>query len=394
MNVLYHHRTQGTGAEGVHISYIIKGIRDLGHNLDVVSPNDIEPSQTAGNNPYAQKNSFKAKCMSLLSRLLPQFLFELMELTYNFSASKKLQKILKDKKVQLIYERHAFFLFTGAKLAYKSHIPYIIEVNELAGEKRVRKQFFVKLAKKIDRYVFQKADAIIVVSEFLKERIVELGIDGKKVHVIPNAADELLFVPRGDNTMLKNKFSINPSTTVIGFIGWFVPWHNLEMLIKVFSKICRDKDMMLMLVGDGVLKDKFKALIAEYGIDQKVLFPGAVNYRQIPEYIDAMDICVIPGSNVYRSPIKLFEYMIMGKPVIAPRYKPIEEIVCDQENGLIFTPNDERSLEEQIRLVVEDKTKRDAIGKRARTTILQKHLWSDNTKKVMDIHQEILNRTN
>jgi putative intracellular protease/amidase len=55
MDILYHHRTQGTGAEGVHIAYIIKGFRDLGFDVHVVSPNGADPVKTAGSNPYTKK---------------------------------------------------------------------------------------------------------------------------------------------------------------------------------------------------------------------------------------------------------------------------------------------------------------------------------------------------
>ena len=70
MDILYHHRTQGTGAEGVHIAYIIKGFRDLGFDVHVVSPNDADPVKTAGSNPYTKKGGFKSKLLTTLSRSL------------------------------------------------------------------------------------------------------------------------------------------------------------------------------------------------------------------------------------------------------------------------------------------------------------------------------------
>jgi putative intracellular protease/amidase len=64
MDILYHHRTQGTGAEGVHIAYIIKGFRDLGFDVHVVSPNGADPVKTAGSNPYTKKGGFKSRLNS------------------------------------------------------------------------------------------------------------------------------------------------------------------------------------------------------------------------------------------------------------------------------------------------------------------------------------------
>jgi putative intracellular protease/amidase len=70
MDILYHHRTQGTGAEGVHIAYIIKGFRDLGFNVHVVSPNGADPVKTAGSNPYTKKRGFSSNLLTTLSRSL------------------------------------------------------------------------------------------------------------------------------------------------------------------------------------------------------------------------------------------------------------------------------------------------------------------------------------
>jgi hypothetical protein len=70
MDILYHHRTQGTGAEGVHIAYIIKGFRDLGFDVHVVSPNGADPVKTAGSNPYTKKGGFKSNLLTALIRSL------------------------------------------------------------------------------------------------------------------------------------------------------------------------------------------------------------------------------------------------------------------------------------------------------------------------------------
>lgn len=388
MNIIYHHRTQATGAEGVHISYIIKGLRKLGHQVSVVSPSGHEPGQTAGNNPYARKRTLKTRLFDGLSRILPQFMFELLEIAYNRVASRKIEALLHTQKIDFIYERYAFFMSAGVRLAKKHHIPIIVEVNEIAGHKRVRKQTFVGQARKRELFVFRNADAIIVVSDFLREEISRLGVDRNKIQVIPNGVDEKEFCPHTVKPIDRLKLGLGERTVALGFIGWFVGWHNLELLVDVFGELAVNRDMALVLIGDGALKEKLLSIAQARGVADKLIFTGAVPYREIPAYIAALDICVIPGSNEFRSPIKLFEYMAMARPVVAPRYQPIEAIVTHNVDGLIFEANDRNSLKTVLEEVLGDVGKRQRIGAAARQKIIECHTWLHNAKRVIDLVQK------
>ena len=395
MNILYHHRTQGTGAEGVHISRIIKGLHGLGHKVSVVCPSGDDPLKTAGNNPFTKKkDGFKKKVLSFISRHLPQFLFECLEMAYNFSAYPRVKNAVEAKSVDLIYERYAFFMTAGAQIAKEKNIPFIVEVNEIAGPKRVRKQVFVKKAKAAERFIFMQADAIIVVSSFLKQEIVGLGINAEKIFVIPNGADDELFDPKKyDRKKRRDQYALEDNDIVLGFIGWFIPWHNLGSFIEAFAEI-GSKNCKLVLVGDGDLKDSLVALARTLNIADKVILTGAIPYEQIPSMINALDICIIPDSNEYRSPIKMFEYMAMGKPVIAPDYEPVRSVIDDGKDGIIFRPNDKNDLVNKLNAVVCDYQKRQTLGEKAREKILRKYLWKHNAKKVIEIYQEIIEKGN
>jgi len=384
-NILYHHRTQGTGAEGVHIVNIIKGFRKSGHRVYVISPPGVDAEKTAGDSPYKKKSGFVRKFFDFLSRHLPQFLFEILEITYNLKAGGRLNKILKNNQIHFIYERYAFFLFAGVRLAKKFNVPIIVEVNEVVGEKRVRRQHFTAFAKRIEKFVFQNADAIVVVSDFLKKKIMEYGISGNKIFVMPNAVDEGLFIPRLGANKIKESYAIKSGAVIIGFIGWFVKWHNIELLLEAFSDAAKKSQALLFLVGDGALKNRFEEIARNMHIEDKVFFPGSIPYENIPDYIDLMDICVIPDSNEYRSPIKLFEYMSMGKAVVAPRYAPIESIVEDGGDAILFEKGNKESLKTALDLLIENPARRKALGGKAREKILKNYTWLGNAERVMEI---------
>ena len=95
LNILYHHRTQGRGAEGVHISSIVRSLEELGHTVTVLSPPGIDPMENAGNAPI-DKSDVSTKGVNsiwkFISKNIPNFLFEIIEIAYNIPSSVRLEK--------------------------------------------------------------------------------------------------------------------------------------------------------------------------------------------------------------------------------------------------------------------------------------------------------------
>lgn len=391
MKILYHHRTRGKNVEGIHIREIAKSLMDLGHDVHIVSPPGADPM-----NPTNEQ--YKAnKIWDWISKYLPQIGFEILELCYSFMGYYRLKKAIKKYDIDFIYERYAFFTWAGTYAAKKSKIPIILEVNEISGIERVRKQTLVGLANIIEKRIFRSVDAIIVVSDFLKMQIADnKGVNADKIYVIPNAFDPKKFNSSMYGPEIKKKFGLEDKF-VIGFVGSFVNWSNLDSLVYTFSEISKNgRDAHLMLVGDGPMMDTLKRMVNDENIDDKVTFTGSVKHDDVSEYIAAMDICLIPKSNEYRSPVKLFEYMAMAKTVIAPRLEPIEKIITNGENGILFEQNDSDSLKNAIYYLMENDEERKSIASMAHKTVMNNYTWQENAKKVIDIyymHQQAMNYT-
>ncbi|MEI8122909.1 MAG: glycosyltransferase family 4 protein [bacterium] len=382
MNILYHFRTRGTGPEAVHISGIATAFEKLGHHVVFSSPTGVDPRKTAGSSPY--QGAGKTRTLSRLLRFCPGIVFELLELGYNIPAYWRNRNILNTARFDLIYERHALFLVATAWLARSRELPLVVEVNELVGDARVRKQpWLAFLARCLDKILFSHASVIVVVSPHLKRRIQALGISGDKILVLPNAVDEQEYAQPADGSTMRRRWELEDKT-VIGFVGWFVPWHRLDLLLESFAILTATRPALrLILVGEGPLKAELQTQIKRLGIESQVIFPGALPHHEIPSAIAAMDICVVPHSNEYRSPIKLFEYMGQGRLVVAPATEPMEMVVRNGENGLLFTAEDKASLTEALTRGVDDPAFRDKVGQQARNDILTHHTWRENAVKVL-----------
>ena len=114
MTILYHFRTQGTGAEGVHIAGIANAFAQLGHRVVFSSPIDRDPRTTAGANPFAPGSR---GLLARLAALAPRLVFELLEIAYNAVAAWRNLRLILREKPALIYERHAFFLFSTTSIS-------------------------------------------------------------------------------------------------------------------------------------------------------------------------------------------------------------------------------------------------------------------------------------
>lgn len=382
MNIIYHFRVKGVGPERVHISGIAGAFENLGHSVTFVSPTDINPLQIGDIAP--QKGWFR-NLLYFLSDKMPQIVFEFMEIAYNVIAFKKLKSKIAVIKPQFIYERYSFFCFAGIYLSHKMNIPIVVEVNEVGGFDRVRPQMFVALSKVVEKYIFFHADVIVTVSEFLKEQIVHRGGDENSILVVPNGIDTALFNKHADSTDLRTKYGITDSKTkIIGFVGYLVHWHCLDKLIEVYAQI-RSKypNTRLVFVGDGALRNDLENLANSLGLGSDFIIVGRVDHAVVPDYINLFDVAIIPNSNEYRSPIKMFEYMAMGKAIVAPDQRPILSVLQDEVTGFIFKNGDFNALSGKIEFALASEALREQVGQNARQLVLDKYTWDKHATKIL-----------
>ena len=378
MRILYHHRTQGQGVEGVHIKGMIDAFTEAGHAVRLVSP------PGAGMSHERQTNKKPIGWKGFI-RYLPEVVFELMEIIYNVVALRRLSKALYAERFDMIYERYAFLTFAGAMMAHKADIPFFVEVNFTCATPLYRKRsvWIKPIQKKIERYVFGKADGLIVVSTTLKKHLVNEGIDAARITVIPNSVNEAFLDKTVLGDLIRQKLALH-SKMVIGFVGGFYPWHGVELLLDIFPQIAREiPNVALLLIGEGPRKEYLTAQARQMGINASVVFTGNIAHEVLPQYIAAFDLAVLPDSNDYGSPMKIYEYMAMGKPVVAPRLAPVEEGIIDGEVGLLFLKQDKDAFAFAILALLKDKERRLQMGEAARQHVLKNHRWKKNAEKIV-----------
>jgi glycosyltransferase involved in cell wall biosynthesis len=224
-----------------------------------------------------------------------------------------------------------------------------------------------------------------VVSSKLEERVRALGVPPERITLTPNAV-EPGWLDEAERLAAKPLPSAFAGLPVIGYVGGFYSWHKVDALVEA-ARRCRDKGQpsALLLVGDGPDRPRIEEQIQGAGLEDLVQMPGQVHHSELNSWIKAMDICTLPSSNDYCSPMKVFEYMALGKVVLAPDLQNLRDVIDHGENGHLFDVEDggeagalSRSLE--ILLAEEDLRRR--IGASAQKTVRDRHTWPHNLRRI------------
>lgn len=380
MRVLYHHRTRGADAQGVHIRALTDALRELGHEVRIVT---LARQQQAHAQPRTSRGG-----PSLLGRAIPHWLYELMALAYNVPAFAVLTIAVLRHRPGLIYERYALFNLSGLWVARLFRIPFLLEVNApLSMEHREHGDLVLhRLAERIEDRLCARATRTVVVSSAMARIFEDRGVPAERLLVMPNGVDRARFHPGVDGTAVRRDTGLEEAF-VVGFVGWIRPWHGVDRLVDAVARLAPElPELRLLLVGDGPALPDLRERVMALGIEDRVHFTGPIGSESIPAHIAAMDVAVQPDVTDYASPIKLFEYLALARPVIAPAKPNITEVVEDGSSALLTEPGSTDALIDAIRRLHGDRDLRERIATRGGALIEERgYDWRANARRVIEV---------
>ncbi len=382
--ILVLHRTQGHGVEAVHLRGMVDAMRDAGHRVELLGPPGADPYAAPG---PAGRPSLAAR----FARRAPELLFELAEQAYDLRLAGRLAALAADFRPELIYERYAFFGSAGGRLAARLSLAHVLEINYTVADPLVRKRsrLLAGAARRSEGSLFRRAALLAAVSSRLVERVAAQGVPAERILLMPNAVDRRWWEAAAAQrpATLPERLRGEP---VVGFVGGFYPWHGVDRLVEALRR-CRAAGLPggLLLVGDGPERPRIEAAVAAAGLAERTLLTGALPHGELPAWIAAMDICVMPDSNDYGSPMKVFEYMSLGRPVLAPALPPLRDAIDDDVEGRLFPVADARAaadsvapLEAGLAALLADASLRARLGAAGRRRVGERHTWQENWRRV------------
>lgn len=285
---------------------------------------------------------------------------------------------------------HAHFSYPDGygmmKLAKKWKVPLVISALGTI-ERKVAYEGSYTSRQIIEAMNF--ADKILSVSEDLKLHIVNLGIDEEKVHVVPNGVDIEEFKPAG-KAHARKLLNLPQEKNIVLFVGALRKIKGVDYLIEAAKDFVNTNTDLFMVGRDDGLRKSLEKRAQELKIADHIRFTGPVNHEDVPLWISASDILVLPSLSEGR-PNVVLEALACEVPVVATDVGGIPELMVDGETGYLVPAKNPLELSRKINKLLENKNQRESMGKLGRKSIIQRGLtWKAHGKKTVDIYSELL----
>ncbi|HEY6660878.1 MAG TPA: glycosyltransferase family 4 protein, partial [Pyrinomonadaceae bacterium] len=372
--------TQAGGAAS-HIKGVVEALEALGVEVKIIS-NDLIAGLDAANDRF-----------TIIPPQPGGGTRALFDIHNNLVFTRGAVPLVQRAQPDFIYQRYARFSWAGVIAALRTKRPLFLEYNgsEVWVGKHWDRVGSLDLLERYERLNLDAAARIFVVSEVERRNLEGRGVAAHKIVVNPNGVDVERFRPGAGGVRARRELGIEDNEVVAGFVGTFGPWHGVEKLAEAIKSIPASVPVRFLFVGSGSLHAEVEKQLETEG--SRVIFTGSVGHDRVPALLDACDILAAPhvpladGSEFFGSPTKIFEYMAMGKAIVASRLGQIGEVLADQQTALLVEPGNAGELAAAIMRLVESDGLRAQLGVKAREVAEREHTWIHNAQRVLDAYK-------
>jgi glycosyltransferase involved in cell wall biosynthesis len=320
---------------------------------------------------------------------------EVLQLPYNKKTAKEAINLIDKYKFDFVFQHLHDFNYSASIVKRKTGIPTLIHVDsiELWVKKNWGKLYFEKLLKWAEEIQWEYCDAILTISNVVKRDLVRFGVDEKKIFVNPNGVNPDVFHPNISGERIKEKLDLQKNY-VIGFTGTFGQWHGVEVLAKAAKYIVKAiPNAKIIFIGDGLLRPRVEQIIKDDNVEKNCILTGMLPFNEMPEYLAACDVLVSPtvnnddGSETFCSPIKLFEYMAMAKPIVGSAVGQLNDVIKPGFNGLLFEEKNLEDFTSQIEYLFKNPDKASEMGINARKDAINIYDWKHNAQRILNAYK-------
>lgn len=370
-------------------------LSDSGHDVNVLCYN-------LGNTPTEKFNKIKLVRFSIskkkkdITRGLNNTLFNF----YPHMWAKKIRQFIEDSNIDVLHV-HDLWMMEAALLANRKYkLPIVLDlhenfvaaldhykyVNTFPGTILISK----KRWKKKEKEWMSKADEIIVVIEEAKKRVEKFDLNTDEISVVPNYVKINEF-KKDDGELTETLSEKYKNNVVLTYTGYFDLHRGLEILVNAVPKIVEKvPNFKLLLVGNGSNFEDLKSLAKDLGVSEYIDFPGFLPHNQLPSYIKMSTYCIVPHLKTFHTdntiPHKLFQYMLMEKPVLVSDCDPLKRIVEETKSGLVYSSRDSNDLFEKFISLISDGN---SYGESGSSAVLDKYNWSYSASKLERVYDKI-----
>lgn len=391
-----------------HISGVVNGFLDLGYPVSYAS---VGGSLLV--RPEAEYISLKGpKHFGLPA--------EYNHYRFHFDVVRQVERLAEARDAGFIYQRMSICNFAGVELSRRLQKPLVLEYN--GSEAWVAKNWgsalrSQALAERCEEVALRHAHLVVTISDVLRDELLERGVPAERIVSYPNCIDPEIFDPgrfsAADRSALRARYSIPQDALVVTFVGTFGQWHGAPVLAQAVRILLEQRadlvaamKLHFLFVGDGIRMPEVKAALGQQIGSRHVTMTGLVPQKEAPAYLAASDILSSPhiantdGSRFFGSPTKLFEYMAMGKAIIASDLEQIGEVLRgsvpvslldtldelpkESAPALLARPGSAEDIVSGLIFLAQRPEWRIVLGNNARALALKKYTWSNHVQAILE----------
>ncbi|MDP2709107.1 MAG: glycosyltransferase family 4 protein [bacterium] len=351
-------------AHGIQIMKMCEALAEQGVEVELVAPRRRRSPREDPFAFFSVKKNFKIKfipCLDLVPGHKSSIFFWLRLMSFLLSA----KIYLSFKKFDALYTRDfaAGLFFTN----------YYLEIHSMPD-----------LAKNWHKKVWRRAKALFVLTSIIKQELEQAGVPGDKISVAPDGVDLALFDVAVSQDEARQKLNLPEAKKIILYSGSFYmrDWKGVDVLLEAVKAF--PADCLLILVGGQ--EKEIKEIKQKYAFKNIIIF-GRQPHDKIPYFLKAADVLVLPNkkgesiSAKYTSPMKLFEYMASGRPILASDLPSLREVLSERNSYLIESDNPEK-LAGKLKEILADPGLAREKAERARQDARQ-YAWSQRAAKII-----------
>lgn len=306
--------------------------------------------------------------------------------------------LIEDKKIDIVHGHNPIIYgISMVKYAKNFNLPYLYEAHLFGSRNHfIQNKLKWNLNNFYEKKIYQNADAIIIQTNALKERLINIfNVTHEKIKIIPVGVDENLFIPnswhqKGKELRIQKGWD---DKIVFLYAGYLKDYNGVKFFLESVKDLNENikKKVKIVIVGRGPLESYVQKLCCQY---QDILdFLGLIDYQSMPIYYAASDVAIIARLkhiHVKDSvPQKLVELMAMEKIILASNTDATKEVITNNKDGILFESGNKKEFLNKLIFIVDNFENLDYLGKNARKTVIKKYKWSDNREKLQKIYNEL-----
>lgn len=306
-----------------------------------------------------------------------------------FTHNKEINRQIEEFKPDVVIGFSILNSYLAVKAARRNDIPFIYYwIDVLHRLIPLRPLQFI--GKVWEQKTLRQADRVLTINDKLKDYVVNSGAASDKTQVIRAGIDVEQFKPSASIGNLRKQYGLKETDIVLFFMGWLYHFSGLKEVAQELAKET-NKNLKLLIVGEGDAFEDLKQIRNKYNLQDKIILAGQRPYTEMPSFIAASDICLLPAypwEKVMQDivPIKLYEYMAMGKPVISTKLSGVMR-EFGEDNGVVYVDEPADAIDKAKSLVKDGKIGK--LGARAREFV-QKYSWDGITDEFEKILEEVV----